>query len=331
MLKTVITSRAIAGRLFGVILAVGALLAQSEAAYAEASFQERQCEGNGWRPITLEVAGLQRRVLWKGPKGAWAKGAILVLHGGGGHHFQFCVANARIVEPQVRFSELAVAEGFAVFLLESTDRVTDNENRLCGKVWDDEVRDRANLDLPFIEAVIRMVVPAARPPNSRDNIFMTGLSSGGYMTVRAATRFGPLITAFAPVSSGDPYGWHRVCEKGMTQRRTVHGVGVDNETGKQITERDACHATAYPNERRWDGANAPSKPVFRVFRHEYDGINDPSCSRKVATLLRQHGYPDVPAFELIGNRRRNLENHLWQDDYNGPLLQFFSDQLRDRK
>lgn len=295
---------------------------------AKVSFQEKQCEKKGWQSVTLEVGGAQRRVLWKGPKGAWAQGAILVLHGGGGHHFQFCVANARIVEPQVRFTELAIAEGFAVFLLESTDHVTDNKGRLCGKVWDDEVRDRPNLDLPFIETIIRTVIPDVRPPNSRGNIFMTGLSSGAFMTVRAATRFGHLITAFAPVSGSDPYGWHRICEKDMTQRTTVHGSGFDNETGKQISEPDACYATDYPQEKPWEGTDVSSKPVFRMFHHKYDGIVDLSCSQKAATLLRRQGYPEVPAYHLTGNKRRSLYNHLWLDDYNRPLLAFFSDHVR---
>lgn len=310
------------------MLAACILLGHAQPAYADTPFQESQCMRRGWQPVVLYVGGLERRILWKGPDGPWTKGAILVLHGGGGHHFQFCVANASIVKPQIQFTELAIKSGFAVFLLESSDRVTDNEGRLCGKVWDDEVRSRPNLDLPFIEIVIRTTIPKARPPGSRNEIFVTGLSSGGYMTVRAATRFGNAITAFAPISSGDPYGWHRVCEKGTTRRSTVHGAGFDNETGKQIIEPDACRSASYPNEKPWDGADLTRKPVFRIFHHRYDGINDLSCSEKVATLLRQHGYPEVPAYQVVSNERRSLENHLWLDDYNHPLLEYFTSQIR---
>ena len=314
--------------LIGLIFAACILLGYAQTMYADAPFQEGQCSRRGWQPVVLDVGGLERRILWKGPDGPWTKGAIIVLHGGGGHHFQFCVANARIVQPQVRFTEMALKDGFAVFLLESSDRVTDNEDRPCGKVWDDEVRNRPNLDLPFIETVIRAVIPKARPSGSRSEIFLTGLSSGGYMTVRASTRFGNLITAFAPVSSGDPYGWHRVCEKGTTRRSTVHGAGFDNETGRQIVEPDACLSANYPHEKPWDSADVTRKPAFRIFHHRYDGINDMSCTEKVAALLREHGYPEVSAFQLVGNERRSLENHLWQDDYNQPLLEFFTGQLR---
>jgi hypothetical protein len=249
------------------------------------------------------------------------------MHGGGGHHFQFCIANARIVKPQVRFTERALTEGFAVFLLESSDRVTDNQGRLCGKVWDDEVRNRPNLDLPFIEAVIRTVIPNLRPDGSRREVFLTGLSSGGYMTVRAATHFDGLITAFAPVSSGDPYGWHRVCEAGRTDRTNVHGAGFDNETGQEIIARDACRAASYPNEKPWEGMNPRVKPAFRVFYHEEDGINDRSCAEKLIRQLRAHGYREEPAFRLRGDGERSPADHLWQEAYNAPLLAFFASQL----
>ncbi len=288
--------------------------------------QEKQCLQQGWRRVAVRVAGQERRLLWKGPEGPWSKGAILVLHGGGGHHFHWCVANAAIVAPQVRFTELAVAKGFAVFLLDSTDRVTDNEGRICGKVWDDEVRQRPNLDLPFIAEVIKTVIPRLRPPGSEKEIFMTGLSSGGYMTVRAATHYNHAITAFAPVSSGDPYGWHRLCEPGTTRRKKVHGAGYDNETGKQIIEIDSCRSPGYPREKPWDGGRHPAMPVFRMFHHRFDGINDYSCGEKVRKQLRAHGYPESPPFVLQGDGQRRLRHHFWQDEYSRPLLEFFASQ-----
>ena len=281
----------------------------------------------GWKRETLQAAGMPRILLWKAPSGPWTKGAILVFHGGGGHHFHWCVANAEIVAPQVRFAELAVTQGFAVFLLESSNRITDSEGRLCGKVWDDEVRNRPNLDLPFIEQVLQTLIPDVRPRGSRSQIFLTGLSSGGYMTVRAATHFDGWITAFAPVSSGNPYGWHRVCQAGLTARTKVHGVGLDNETGKQIIERSACLADSYPNEKPWDTMNPRVKPAFRVFHHEDDGIHDRSCGEKLIRQLRAHGYPEVPAFWLAGDGRRSFANHLWQDAYSLPVLEFFVGQL----
>lgn len=292
--------------------------------------QEQQCVANGWKRLAIEVAGLPREVLWKGPtSGRWNNGALLVLHGGGGQHHQWCAANSPLVEPQVKFSEMAVARGFAVFLLNSTDRVTDTAGRPCGKVWDDERRDRMNLDLVFIGHMLRDEIPRLRSPGSRTELFITGLSSGGYMTVRASTHFDNLITAFAPVSSGDPYGWHRVCERGTTVRNNVHGAGFDNETGKQIIEMNACNATAYPREKVWDTSGTRTKPAYRVFHHEMDGINDISCGNKVSLQLRAHGYAGEPDFRLRGGRR-SLANHLWQDAYSRPVLDFFAAQLKEK-
>ena len=300
--------------------------AQVTHGFAGAVVQEQQCQAKGWQRTVTQVAGLPRQLLWKAPTGPWTKGAILVMHGGGGQHFQWCVANARIVQPQVNFSEMAVAEGFAVLLLNSSDQVTDVQGRLCGKVWDDEVRERPNLDLPFLGHVIRELLPTLRPEGSRTEVFVAGHSSGGYMTVRASTHFDTLVTAFAPVASGDPYGWHRLCEAGMNARTTVHGGGFDNETGKQITEPDACRADGHPREKPWDSAGPATKPAFRIFRHEQDSINDRSCTEKVSQQLRAHGYRGEPDFVLKGGRRK-LANHYWQDDYNRPLLDFFISQL----
>jgi pimeloyl-ACP methyl ester carboxylesterase len=269
--------------------------------------------------------------MWKAPEKAWPKGAIIVLHGGGGSYFQFCVANVQFLEPQVKFTGLALTEGFAVFLLNSSDKVRDNEGRACGKVWDDEVRARPNLDLPFIEEVIRKVIPNLRPQDSAKEIFMTGLSSGGYMTVRAATHFDNLITAFAPVSSGDPYGWHRICEKGLTLRTSVHGSPFDNETDKQINERGACLAENYPHEMAWDSSQPAVKPSFRIFHHQNDGGHDSSCCDKLDKQLRTNGYKGEKEFLSNDNQERNLANHLWQEAYNRAILDFFNSQTDKRK
>jgi len=289
-----------------------------------ASFQERQCQAHGWVRELVPVAGLRRVVLWKAPA-QWTRGAIVVLHGGGGAHTNFCVANARLIEPQVRFTEMALAQGFAVFLLNSSDQVRDNASRLCGKIWDDEVRARANLDLPFIGEVLRRVIPEKRPAQGRPEIFLTGHSSGGYMTVRAASHWSALIAAFAPVASGDPYGWQRDCTPLPGGRANVFGAGFDRDTGRQIIEPGACLAPAYPNELPWDDAGV-ARPVFRLFHHAQDGINDASCGDRVRRQLLAHGYPEVPPFvPTAGTRQKTL--HYWQDEYNAPLLQFFASRV----
>lgn len=289
--------------------------------------QERQCHRAGWRSEDLVVAGITRGVLWKAPAGAWTRGALVVLHGGGGQHANFCVAHADRIAAQVRFTELALAQGFAVFLLDSTDRVTDTEGRRCGKVWDDEVRQRDNLDQPFIGAVLTALIPAARPAGSRTDISLTGLSSGGYMAVRAATRFGDRISAFAPVASGDPYGWVRDCTPRAGDRLNVFGVGQDAETRRTISESGACASPSWPNEQPWEGAAVAPKPPFRVFHHAQDGINDRSCVDKVRLQLTRRGWPEAAPFTLDGGPRR-AQVHFWQDAYSAPLLAWLGAQTR---
>ena len=289
--------------------------------------QESQCMAAGWQRLLIDAAGLQRAVLWKAPSSAWSRGALVVMHGGGGQHANYCVANSSTIAAQVRLTDLALAQGFAVFLPDSSDRVTDTEGRLCGKVWDDEVRGRANLDLPFLEHLITVSMPALRPVGSRAEVFLAGHSSGGYMAVRAATKLADRVKAFAPVASGDPYGWFRDCTPRATDRVNVFGAGFDNETRRQIIEPGACSAAAYPQERAWDGATLAARPAWRAFHHEEDGINDVSCVDKVSAQLRSRGYPETPALRLTGGAR-SADAHVWQDSYNQPLLDFFSAQLR---
>lgn len=289
--------------------------------------QESQCLSAGWQRSVIDAAGLQRAVLWKAPPTGWSRGALIVLHGGGGQHANFCVANSSTIAAQVRLTDLALAQGFAVFLPDSSDRITDTEGRLCGKVWDDEVRPRANLDLPFLERLMVVSMPALRPAGSRGEVFLAGHSSGGYMAVRAATKLADRVTAFAPVASGDPYGWFRDCTPRASDRVNVFGAGFDNETRRQIIEPGACLAASYPQEKVWDGAAVATRPAWRAFHHVEDGINDVSCVEKVSAQLRLRGYPETPALRLTGGAR-SADAHAWLDSYNQPLLDFFSAQLR---
>lgn len=286
--------------------------------------QEAQCIAAGWRRELLESVGLQRRVLWQAPAGRWSRGAIVVLHGGGGSYTNFCVANAALIAAQVRFTDAALARGYAVFLADSSDRITDRDGRLCGKVWDDEVRERGNLDIPFLELLLRERIPALRPPGSDAALFMTGLSSGGFMTVRAATSIGELITAFAPVAAGDPYGWTRDCTPLSTDRVNVFGHAVDNETRRPISRIGACAAAAYPSERPWGGSALTRRPV-RIFHHAQDGILDRSCVDKLQAQLVAHGHATTAPYVLDGGSRR-VSAHYWQDGYNAPLLDYFDSQ-----
>ncbi|MBL8341783.1 MAG: alpha/beta fold hydrolase [Rubrivivax sp.] len=301
----------------------GAGGAAGEAPAPAPTVQEQQCLAAGWQRGVVQAEGLPRLVLWKAPAGAWTRGAIVVMHGGGGSHTNFCAANVALIEPQVRFTEAALAQGFAVFLLDSSDQVSDDAGRVCGKVWDDEPRARPNLDLPFVEAVLVREIAARRPVGSHAGVFLVGHSSGGFMAVRTATRHGALVRAFAAVAAGDPYGWTRDCTRRAGDRANVAGIGLDLETRLQITFPGACEAASYPRERAWDGLPADPRPAFRVFHHAEDGILDRSCVHKLRRQLAARGYPETTPFELTGGAR-SVDAHYWLDAYNAPLLAWFA-------
>jgi len=108
-------------------VAVFALIASISAARAddaERDAREQKCIDKGWTRI-VDQSG--RRLLWKGPGDRWAHGAIIVMHGGGGSADHWCHEGFEIVATQVAFANAAIAQGFAVFTLDSTDRVTDRE------------------------------------------------------------------------------------------------------------------------------------------------------------------------------------------------------------
>lgn len=292
---------------------------------ANSSDAQKACVQSGWQQVEFNVAGHRRAYFWKGPQGSWSKGAIVVMHGGGGFHHQFCALAGPLTDAQVRFTEMAVQRGFGVLVLNSTDEITDSAGRLCGKIWDDEVRNRPNIDLPYIRAVITEHIPHLRGGSGSPAIFLTGLSSGGYMTVRAATELSGLVTAFAPISSGDPYGWHRVCIPKPGGRQTVHGVGYDNDTGKEIIKQDSCIADGgYNHEAVWPQSPNRQKPVFKLFHHRQDGVNDFSCNDRLRTQLLAQGYPEEGRFTLDSGGRRRLVHHFWLEDYNAPILDFFT-------
>jgi hypothetical protein len=77
----------------------------------------QRCLQRGWSRLEIDVDGMSRMLLWRGPPGAWARGAILVAHGGGGRASHWCAGAEWFAGAQIRFADAAVAEGFAVFAL----------------------------------------------------------------------------------------------------------------------------------------------------------------------------------------------------------------------
>lgn len=291
---------------------------------------EQICLQKGWKKFTIDVDGIEREMLWKAPQ-VWKYGAIIAMHGGEGVDDNFCSSvpqthNSFLSEilrgvPTEEFGELAVKEGFAVFSLNSTyNRVTDARGRSAGKRWDSSAQEgKDNIDLLFIEKVIDDVSPSMRPSGSSDNIFITGISNGGFMTILAATHFSDKITAFAPISAGDPYGTYFDMSV-RNLRKCGSGAWRDRETNEKINLPNACISDKYLNEIEWP--KTKNQIPFKQFHNQGDAGCDFSCMQKIRKLLVEHGYKDEGAF-VIDHSKRNIEEHFWQREYNQPLVEFF--------
>ena len=144
------------------------------------------------------------------------------------------------------------------------------------------------------------------------------------MALRAASRLGGHIAGFAPVASGDPYGWQRDCAPRPTDRRNVFGYAFDVDSRRPISEAGSCDDRGDALEHAWDTGAA--RPRFMLLHDRQDGIHDASCVARARRQLHTHGFREAPALTLDGGRRAAAW-HFWQDAYNAPLLEFFTSLL----
>ena len=283
----------------------------------------QECGERGWRRSTPEVEGLSRKVYWRTPVGNWSKGAIVLLHGGGSSYESWCSSGPGS-HHMVAFTEAAIRQGFALVAIDSTEGVVlDAWGRQCGKRFD-FASASSNVDLPFVDRLITNLIPAVRPSGSNSRVFVAGLSSGGFMTIRAGSHFDDKIAAFAAVGAGDPYGTHMVCEPTISDRTRAPGTFIDNDTQRTIGVPDACVATNHPNERAWESSGRMNKPPFKLLHHLYDNTVNISCMRKAAEQLVLRGYLDQGTVALDKPKQPPEETHLWQAEFNQPILDFFS-------
>lgn len=275
----------------------------------------------GWGEDHIKIGGIKRYYLWKEPA-VWERGAIIVLHGGGGSYVNF-TASSSGTNANIDFTSLAIDEGFAVFCLDSTwNEVTDSNGDVCGKRWDCMAMDRPNIDLPFIEAVIAERIPGLRPDGANEHVFITGHSNGGYMATLAASHYPHLLTGLAPVACGDPYGtFMDMSVNPEHERELAPGVFKDRGSGKIISEINAAGTNPYANEAVWP-ANDVSLP-FKQFYHKKDAIVDLSCILRATHYLEEFTFVNHGAYALDSGLSRSLFYHYWLAQYNQPILDFF--------
>jgi pimeloyl-ACP methyl ester carboxylesterase len=315
---------------FSLLIAVESV-AQQGGFFSDSLFDyhEKECVRKGWSKRTIDVGGHTRKLFWRGPPGYWPLGAIVILHPGGGSYSNFC-SNINHGRPMVEFADAAIGQGFALFSLDSLEnKFLGAKGKPCGKRFDSVGNHTStNADLPFIEIMLNKVIPQFRPTGSKRDIFLAGISNGGFMTVMAAANYPDLISGFAVVSAGDPYGTHLDCSQNPLRQRSTPGVLIDNETGKPLSDENACKAAAYRKEFRWPEPKLRYNPPFKLFYHEGDPIINTSCKEKLHRILVSNSFEDAGSFILPLRGWNRQANHAWLEDYNQPMLDFFVAQTR---
>lgn len=287
---------------------------------------EQQCINKDWKKLTVNVQGKQRKLLYKNPSGN-PNGVIIAMHGGGGTHSNFC-SNIWIGKPMVEFGELALANGFDVFSLDSGwNSFSDNKGNPCGKRWASQnLGTRPNPDLLFIRKVLNKIIPKHTPASARRNIFMTGISNGGYMTILAATSLQGKIKAFAPVSAGNPYSLRMDCKRRPADRPAAPGRFF-HKNGNMINTLDSCrkhHTGNLTGKAEINHGNIS----FKQFHHKGDVLVDLSCMREAEKFLTKNRYRRHNPLILDDGGSRRLWKHFWLRRYNQPIIDFFISRLQ---
>jgi poly(3-hydroxybutyrate) depolymerase len=292
------------------------------------------CAISGWKKGTVNVSNVEREYMWKAPR-VWKKGVIIVLHGGEGVDANICAATPKGISasltdtlrgvPMVDFGRRALEEGFAVISLNSTyNRVLDENGSTTGKRWDSfaSADNGENIDIAYIQKMIDEVIPKMRPWRSSKAVYMTGISNGGFMTTLASTHLSGKVTAFAPVSAGDPYGTYIDAQEDVIERKCGPGTFIDSSTDMSIHQTGACKIEDLKND-----IAVPVKTrviPFKQFHHNGDSGVDVSCMQKNVKLLETAGYKnDVTLLLGTPGMKRTIESHFWQPEYNESILTFF--------
>jgi polyhydroxybutyrate depolymerase len=142
---------------------------------------------------SIEVDGLTRTYLTYVPQGL-PKGAplVLVMHGSGEDGAQIRI------ETGYGFERLADQHGFAVAYPDSYSFDWND----CSKVGDFSVNDQLVDDVGFLGALDDKLI--AELDVDRSRVFATGVSSGGFMSIRLALEASSRFRAVAAVSANVP-------------------------------------------------------------------------------------------------------------------------------
>jgi polyhydroxybutyrate depolymerase len=138
----------------------------------------------------IEVDGVERSFILNVPDGAPTPApTVIVLHGGGG--------NARQVQEHTDFDVLSEREGVVTVYPDGVDNQWNDAREESG-----DVSISAADDVAFLRALIgHLIGNGVADP---DRIYMTGISNGGFMTLRMACEAPELLAGAAIVAANLP-------------------------------------------------------------------------------------------------------------------------------
>ena len=141
----------------------------------------------------IEVGGLKRTYVTYVPRGL-PKGAplVLVMHGSGEHAAEIRIGTG------YGFERLADEHGFAVAYPNSASFDWND----CSKVGDFSVNGAVVDDVGFLTALVDKLI--AETGVDRGRVFATGVSAGGFMSIRVALEASSRFRAVAAVAANVP-------------------------------------------------------------------------------------------------------------------------------
>jgi len=150
---------------------------------------------------SIEVGGLKRTYMTYVPQGM-AKGAplVVVMHGSGENAGQIRA------ETGYGFERLAEEHGFAVVYPNAYSFDWDD----CSKVGDFSVNGLDIDDVGFLSVLVDKLI--AEIGVDRDRVFATGVSAGGFMSIRLALEAPSRFRAVAAVSANMPTPENSKCK-----------------------------------------------------------------------------------------------------------------------
>lgn len=167
----------------------------------------------------IDVLGMQRRYMVHAPPGSGDQPmpAVVILHGHGGTPFQ--------MESYIGFDAVADREGFIAVYPEGNERYWSDVRFTDQR---EITKEQAAADVAFLNVLADDLV--SKGLAVKGQIFLTGVSNGGFMVTTMACLSPRKFAAFAPVVATAPELAREMCSP-----KTAHPMLIMNGTADPMT------------------------------------------------------------------------------------------------